>query len=658
MIQLIYINVCSVQSIYSSTPYSQVMQNKTIYHDPVHGTILAGELEQLLITLAPVQRLRGIQQLGLADVVFPGATHTRFEHSLGTMHTASILGSSLGLEQEDIEKLRLAGLLHDVGHSAYSHAVEGVLKREPGMQPHLNGKRFLKHEAFTRYIIENVIPENRAIARYVEDRYGQDCSKFFGEISCIATGDHSSIDRPYLAQLIAGDIDADRIDFLLRDSYHTGVCLGLIDVDQVVGNLSIRRGNVILGDPEGDMDGEMTLVAAESMLIARSHHYTAIIHHPATQAVRTMLLDALENALENVRAKKGDQFVRELMIDFFTVFNDMDLLNFIHSSGDEYAHKLLQDIRSGSLYRPVSRFNQKNLAPATRMALSTIARHGVACKMFEKELEKTLCEITGHTTGDILVDLSVASGVPKTTRVNIAGQESFFYDESALANGLVRAISRQMYLTAFMGPDHVGRGLCIKDGCSVDMAIREVVDELSPRLLGFIREDQYLSVEGLILLFYTVHNLFQVISDDFVSIPRIRNITWFYRTIEKFGEDERLQYLFDYDFHTRYGFPYSEKVFEDMQLLVAMGIVDEDLRYFEKGGHFKQRYEYVLTDDGVSYGKSLLKPYKQEFKRLLSYLEMNKHTIPRDMVTISRSRYLSGKKDKGRKDLYREKHSP
>ncbi len=658
MVQLIYINVCSVQSIYSSPSYSQTMQKKTLYHDPVHKTILAGELEHLLINSDPVQRLRGIQQLGLADVIFPGATHTRFEHSLGTMHTASILGSSLGLEQEDIEKLRLAGLLHDVGHSAFSHAVEGILKREPAMQPHLDGKRFLKHEAFTRYIIESVIPEDRAIAGYVEEYYGQDCSKFFRQISCIATGDHSSIDRPYLAQLIAGDIDADRIDFLLRDSYHTGVGLGLIDVDQIVENLYIKDGNVILGDPEGDLDGEMTLVAAESMLIARSHHYTAIIHHPGTQAVRTMLLNALENALEHLREKKGDEFVREVMVDFFTVFNDMDLLNFIHASGDGYARRLLQDIRSGRLYRPVSRFNQKTLSPATRMALSTIARHGVARKMFEKELEKSLCEITGHMPGDILADLSVASGVPRATRVVIGGQESFFYDESTLASGLVRAISRQMYLTAFMAPDHIGGGFSLKDGFPIDVAIQEVVDELSPRLLGFIREEQYLSVEGLILLFYAIHSLFQVVSEEFVSIPRIRNITWFYRTIEKFGNDERLQYLFDYDFHSRYGFPYSEKVFEDMQLLVAMGIVDEDLRYFEKAGHFKQRYEYVLTGDGSSYGKSLLKPYEQEFKRISSYLELNKHTIPRDMVTISRSRYGSGKKDKGRKDIYRKKHSP
>jgi uncharacterized protein YwgA len=106
----------------------------------------------------------------------------------------------------------------------------------------------------------------------------------------------------------------------------------------------------------------------------------------------------------------------------------------------------------------------------------------------------------------------------------------------------------------------------------------------------------------------------------------------------------RLKNLFDYSFHDKYGFPYSEKLFEDIQKLVAMGIVDEDLRYYEKGGRFRQSYEYVLTWDGVQYARTLADAYSPEFEEIMDYLEMNKHAIPRDIVTIPVKRYASGKR--------------
>lgn len=615
--------------LYISADLLSLMTKTLVVHDPVHKTIILSELEQLLIGTPQLQRLRGIQQLGLADVVFPGANHSRFEHSLGTMHTAALLGRSVGLDNEDIMKLRLAGLLHDVGHSAFSHAVESVLKRDPAIQLKMCENCFVDHEAFTKYIISEVIPEDNIIARYVRDELGYDPFEFFNEVSKIATGD-LSIEKPYLSQLISGDIDADRIDFLLRDSYHTGVSLGLIDVDQIMQSLCIVNDNVVFGSPgSGSFDEELTLAAAESMLIARSHHYTAIIHHPRTQAVRVMLLYALEMTLQQQKELFGDEAVGNMVADFFTTYNDADLLNFINAKGGEVARGLLQDIRDGQIYVPVARSNQKTLFPGTRMALSTIARSGKATRMFENELEKRL--------GDVLVDLSIATGVPKSARVMVGGSENFFYDESALANGLVRAISRQMSLTVFTHPDVA----ITSELSSAQVVMHDIVDDLSPKLLHFIRGEQYLPIEGLILLLYAIHEMFEEVHDGFVSIPRIRNITWLYKKVAFFTEDIRLKYLFDYEFHTRYGFLYSNKVYEDIQLLVAMGIVDEDLRYFEKDGRFRQRYEYVLTDAGVQYAADLVDPYQRDYKIITSDLTMNKHSIPRDIVTMPLARFQS-----------------
>jgi HD superfamily phosphohydrolase len=608
------------------------MQKPMLIHDPVHKTILLDEFEQMLVNTKHVQRLRNIQQLGLVDTVYPGANHTRFEHSIGTMHMASVIGHSLDLEPDDIRKVRVAGLLHDVGHSAFSHVVEGVLKRNPPLQPNINGTRLIKHEAFTKDIITSSLPEDSYISRYVEKEFGTDPFELFGEIAKIATGD-TSLKKPYLAQIIADDVDADRIDFLLRDSYHTGVSFGMIDVDQIVRSLVIRNGNIVLGSLESSGYGEdMALTAAESLLISRAHHYTAIIHNPKTQASRVMLLYALEDALGSYAKKAGMEKAKEEVVLFFKTYNDSDLFDFIRSHASQRSLQLLADIRDGNIYAPVARLSQKTIPPSTRMALATIARHGVATKKLESLLAKEL--------GDVLVDLSVASGVPKSMRISIGEEDAFFYDESALANGLVRAISRQLSLTAFAHPSVV---MDVDDG-SVSLKLREAVEELSPKLLHFIRTEQYLPIEGVLLLFYGVHSLFENGKDGFVSIPRLRHITWLYRTIRHLRDSSRLRNLFDYSFHDRYGFPYSDRLFEDIQILVAMGIVDEDLRYYEKGGRFRQSYEYVLTWDGVEYARMLADAYQPEFGEIRDYLVMNKHSIPRDIVTIPANRYASKKR--------------
>ena len=256
------------------------------------------------------------------------------------------------------------------------------------------------------------------------------------------------------------------------------------------------------------------------------------------------------------------------------------------------------------------------------MALSTIARNGVAKKMFEDGLAKRFADKYGAS---VLVDLDVASGIPKSTRVKIGEEESFLYDESALANGLVRAISRQI-------------SLCVFSKTKMMLRFRRHrmisclgIENLSPDLLRFIRNENYLPIEGLLLIFYSAHRLFSSEAEGRITMPRLRNIAKIYYLVKELGKDEKLKNLFDYRFHNRYGFSYSDKLFEDIQLLVAMGMVDEDLRYFEKKGRWQQRYEYVLTSDGLLYAESIASAYQNELVIIKNYLTINKHSIPRDM---------------------------
>ncbi len=588
--------------------------------DPIYGHIAITEFEQLIINTPEMARLRRIQQLGLADLAFPGANHTRFEHSIGTLFIADKIAKALGLKNEEIEKVRIAALLHDIGHCAFSHVVESVLKRNPSYQPVINGRNFFRHEMFTKHIISNLFSKPEINAHMREPK------SYFEEIAHIATGDVDAIAKPYLAQIIANDIDADRIDFLLRDSYHTGVELGLVDVDQIVGSLSLHNERIILGGSKS-YDEDMALTAAESMLIARAHHYSAIIHNPKTQGARVMLLNALENSLANY-GKSGD--VKAITARFFTSYIDSDLLNFIETHGSESAKKLISNLRKGYICNAIARFTHKSLNPKTRMALSTIARNGVAKKMFEEELSRRFVKMYGSK---VLVDLDVASGIPKSTRIKLNDAEGFLYDESALANGLVRAISRQISLCVFSGNE---------DNSKLSQASHDFllgIESLSPSLLRFIRNDNYLPIEGLLLVFYTAHKLFSEESQGRIRMPRLRNIAKIYFLVQELGKDEKLKNLFDYKFHNRYGFSYSDRLFEDIQLLVAMGMVDEDLRYFEKKGRWQQRYEYVLTADGLDYAELIAPSYQNELKLIENYLSINKHSIPRDVVSIAKQRY-------------------
>ena len=228
--------------------------------DPLHGTIVLSDLEEKILDTWQMQRLRGVRQLAMAYLVYPGANHTRFEHSIGTLALSDKICRELNLPPEKTAKVRLAALLHDAGHTAFSHEAESVLQKHIG-----------NHEEIGERLTEK------------------------GEIADVLSGNGfspSEIARLHhtpLGEIITSDIGADRMDYLLRDSHYTGVAYGVVDADRIASTLSIGK--------EGIMLQERGLEAAESLLVARFTMFSTVYLHKTVRIASRMLQHSISLAI-------------------------------------------------------------------------------------------------------------------------------------------------------------------------------------------------------------------------------------------------------------------------------------------------------------------------------------------------------------------------
>jgi putative nucleotidyltransferase with HDIG domain len=234
-----------------------------VVRDPIHGYIEISEPEFSLIDTLAFQRLRGIKQLARADLVYPSLVHTRFEHSLGVMHVASEMGKRLKLEEPQIKALRAAALLHDIGHGPYSHVFENVLE---------NGQ----HEDVTCKIITENEEMVDAIGR--SGLEPEDVVEVFENTASISH------------EILSSPLDADKIDYLLRDAYHAGVAYGLFDYHRLIWTLDRHHDghNDILCTAAKGRDALLSFVLARHFMHLQvyQHHVRAISDNMLVRAIR------------------------------------------------------------------------------------------------------------------------------------------------------------------------------------------------------------------------------------------------------------------------------------------------------------------------------------------------------------------------------------
>jgi hypothetical protein len=258
--------------------------SQKIINDPVYGFITIDDPLILDVIRNPFyQRLRRIQQMGFANLVYPGAVHTRLHHSLGAYHLmcnalASLRGKGIDISKNEELGARLAILLHDVGHGPFSHALEQNLIEN------------LDHESLSLLIMQRLNAELQGgLATAIE----------------IFT---NSYPKKFLHQLVSGQLDVDRMDYLNRDSFFTGVSEGVIGYDRIIHMLTVQNGELMVQ--------EKGIYSIEKFLVARRLMYWQVYLHKTVVSAESMLVKIIQRAREKILS--GEKlYSGSAALDFF-----------------------------------------------------------------------------------------------------------------------------------------------------------------------------------------------------------------------------------------------------------------------------------------------------------------------------------------------------
>jgi len=348
--------------------------------DPVHGYIYITEAEKEIIDSRPLQRLRRIRQLSGAYFTYPGADHSRFIHSLGAMHLAGLMGDRLKergyIDEEDVQAIRIASLLHDVGHGPFSHMYEDVLDKYRGMT----------HEDITQWLIKE------SEIKDVLGKYGYSPE----EMAKLAVGRLETDGKKFLSQVIASQFDVDIMDYLVRDSYFTGVEYGRIDVSRLIRSIDVIDGMLAMD--------VATLYALEAFIIARYEMFKAVYFHRSVRAAEIMPIRAMDyanDALGFTSFKTPDDYLR---LDDSSVIISLLSLEKAEDRRLRIAYELVKMYRNRQLLKcTYEMFSHHKSEFFTNIMSKSEIRNQIAVEISKK---------AGVDSDYIIIDVPTASSVP------------------------------------------------------------------------------------------------------------------------------------------------------------------------------------------------------------------------------------------------------
>jgi HD superfamily phosphohydrolase len=350
-------------------------------NDPVHGFIGINETEAKIIDSLPYQRLRRIKQLSGGHFVYPTAEHTRFSHCIGVMYLAGLSGrrllGRLGLGNQELQEVRIAGLLHDIGHGPFSHVFEEVLIEKRGMN----------HEDVTEWLI---------LKSELGDLLEADgISK--NRIADLVRGRRKTKKDTIIAGIVAGQIDSDKMDYLIRDSFYCGVNYGLVDIHRLIDSIEISK--------DYQMHFDIAARGAlESFLVARYEMFLNVYYHKTVRSVEVMLvklIDAADKTLELTSFSSPDEF---LELDDMSLISRVRSINPSDSEDAKEATNLVNLLDSRTLYK--SAF-EKVIHTQDRFVSKILTKRKV-----RESIQEEIAIIAGVSCDEVIVDVPTLPSVP------------------------------------------------------------------------------------------------------------------------------------------------------------------------------------------------------------------------------------------------------
>ncbi len=339
--------------------------------DPIHDFVRVNQSELEIIDTPIFQRLRRIKQLSGAHLIYPGAQHTRFEHSLGVMHIASmacqsLLGKSL-IPLDQIQNLRFAGLLHDVGHGPFSHLFEEILQKNQKIS-----HEYIGREIIQKTEIGDLISRNGFNKESIADiAFGYSKYQFVNEI-------------------ISGVLSADIMDYLLRDGYFTGAEHAKIDHKRLTYSLDVYKNKLALD--------KSALVNFETMLISRYQMFKAVYFHKTVRAGEVMLLEAMRLAEDELGLSSLD------LDDFLKLTDESVITKLLNLPEYNFQLKTSKKIATDYLNRDLFKCVFERTTSSTR---------NLSIKITE-ELKERIAKKSKTDPSEIHFDTSTTHSIPMT----------------------------------------------------------------------------------------------------------------------------------------------------------------------------------------------------------------------------------------------------
>ncbi|MDR0334535.1 MAG: HD domain-containing protein [Methanomassiliicoccaceae archaeon] len=391
-----------------------------VIHDPLHGSIVVDGVFLKLLSRHEVQRLHNVKQLGMANTVFPGANHTRLEHSLGVYHLAGRMAKALRLSEDDTRHVCAAALLHDVCHLPYSHNISEMYEHRTGTDHMELAKPLIKGTIPTyserdedilggTETMAEVLEENGISSDTVCDLIAKPRSAADGLGAFMSDGKKQSFfsSKDHLHQMIHGPVDADQMDYLLRDAHYTGVAHGSIDIERLLTQMKVFNNTIVI-----ERGG---VVAAEGLMVSRALMYTSVYFNKTVRIAEMMLSKAVE--------------LSDIDIDAIHLMDDPDLRNELITNGGRPS-EMMRALIHRRLYKKAFSAYSIDL---DEDQIGRIARYS----RYEnkKRLEDEIAEDAGIDYSDVIVDIPSRSSLLSNAKIGKT-DVSIYYD------GRVRPITR------------------------------------------------------------------------------------------------------------------------------------------------------------------------------------------------------------------------